>query len=78
MEDVCACHLLQDGCDHGSNEGGDSTGDCCDHEDCCHDPAEPPFIHVMIAGTALLKRFSLYSTQIPPEVYLAIFVPPES
>ncbi len=82
MEDACACHLLQNDCGQESNDNHDeipcnTPGDCCD-EDCCHDFAEPPFLHTMITGASSLKRFYPYSTLIPPEVYLAIFVPPES
>lgn len=82
IEDTCVCHLLQDdsGHENSGNHGEmpcDSTDDCCD-EDCCHNVAEPPFMHAMIIGASIVKKFYQYSVQIPPEVYLAIFVPPES
>jgi len=82
MEDACACHLLQNDCGHESKDNHkempcDSPGDCCD-EDCSHDAAEPPFIEAIIAATSAMKKFSPYSTRIPPEVYFVIFVPPEN
>lgn len=81
-EDMCACHLLQNDCGHDKNDNHnempcDSSGDCCD-EDCCHDSAEPPSINAMIIGASNLQQFQKYAVLIPPEVYLAIFVPPES
>lgn len=81
MEDTCACHLLQDDRGHESNDSHDgipcdSTDGCCD-EECCHDSAEPPFMDAVNIGAPIPNRFCPYTTQIPPEVYLAIFVPPE-
>lgn len=85
MEDACSCHMLQNDCHHESNDNQeeddmpcDSNGDCCDHEECCHDSAEPPFMHAIIADASVLKQFYPYPRQIPPKVYLDIFVPPES
>lgn len=81
-EDTCACHLLQNDCGHDSHNKHDempcdSSGDCCD-EDCCHDSAEPPFMDSMIVAALIQKQLYSYSSLIPTEVYLAIFVPPES
>ena len=84
LEEACACHILQNDCHHGSSHNQedkmpcDSNGDCCDHEECSHDAAEPPSMRAISAGAALLKQFYPYSNQIPPGVYLDIFVPPES
>ena len=82
MEDTCACHMLHDECGRESNDNHDgmpcdSTDGCCD-EDCCHDSGEPPFMDAVNIANPIQKRFSPYITRIPPEVYLAIFVPPES
>lgn len=83
MEDTHGWHLLQEHCSHESNDNHDKeapcdgTGDCCD-EECCHDAAEPPFQHAVTTGAPTLKRLLPYSLQIPPKVYLAIFVPPEA
>ena len=79
----CVCHQLHDGWDHDSNEDhgempSGSTSDCCDHENCGHDSAEPPSMQTTLAGVSILNQFWPYSVQIPPEVYLSIFVPPES
>lgn len=84
-EDTCICQLLQDDwadCGHENNDNHDelpcdSSGDCCD-EDCCHDSGEPPFMVSMIVAALIQQRSYVYSSLIPPEVYLAIFVPPES
>lgn len=81
IEDTHGWHLPQDHCghensDHDDDAPCDGTGDCCD-EECCHDTAEPPFQLAVTIGAPILKRLLPYSIEIPPEVYLPIFVPPE-
>ncbi|KAF0215399.1 MAG: hypothetical protein FD174_4138 [Geobacteraceae bacterium] len=83
-KDTCACQLLLPDC--GTDESGDqpdhypgnNTGDCCDSEECCPDAAEPPIfcdLRVNISGRQLFHpNINCHI----PEVYLAIFVPPEN
>jgi hypothetical protein len=83
MKDTCACQLLHDGCTpdtSGQSSDGPckDSGGCCDHEECCHESAEPPCATVMQVSPSALKLFRPYSAGAIPKVYLAIFVPPES
>jgi hypothetical protein len=56
----------------------DGSGDCCDHEECCEDALEPPCASELVIYPDLMQVFQPYSARALPEVYLAIFIPPES
>jgi len=80
----CICQLLS--CDFGE-EGTDeqpennpcnNSGDCCDHEECSPDVMEPPCSSEVNRFGSQKKVFHPNIDTFTPDVYLAIFVPPES
>ena len=83
-QDACVCLLLSAEC--GTDERGDqplhfpanNADEHCDNEDCCPDTAEPPVISTLRVNI-LVRQFSHpLINGLLPEVYLAIFVPPEN
>lgn len=83
MQDTCACQMLQDDCPHHGNGQPDDcpcdgTGDCCDHEECCHDSMEQPHDSGLNIYPSPIKLFHPEPDKEFPKIYLAIFVPPES
>jgi hypothetical protein len=82
-KDTCACKM-QHGNLHGANvehseqhpETG--TGDSCDLEECCSDDTEPPTHADALIRIPLELQFLLPHDKRITQVYLAIFVPPES
>jgi hypothetical protein len=83
-EDTCACELLPTECD--TDELGDqsdhfpcnSANDCSDSEDCCPDAAEPAFFCNLRLNISVNQLSHSNTHAHIPEVYLAIFVPPEN
>jgi len=83
MKEACACQMLQDDCTHDGNGQPDDcpcagSGDCCDHEECCHDSLEQSHDSGFNIYPPPMKLFHPEPARSFPEVYLAIFVPPES
>lgn len=83
MKEVCTYQMLQDNGSHDGNGQSDDcpcdgSGDCGDHEECCHDTME----HARASGVNIylypIQIFYLEPAKTFPKVYLAIFVPPES
>jgi len=80
--DTCACHLMPEDC--GAEEGDQSDGcpdtngqKCCDCEDHCKQAAElstPGELSLYFADKPIFRPITLV---LIPEVYLAIFVPPQ-
>jgi hypothetical protein len=83
MKEACACQLLQDdGPGDGNGQSNDcpsdNSGNCCDHEECCHDSMEQAHDSGLNIHPSLTQVFYLKPVGTSPKVYLAIFVPPES
>lgn len=83
MKEACACQLLQDdgpGDSNGQSNDcpSDSSGDCCDHEECCHDFVEQAHASGLNIHPSPIQLFHSEPAGTFPKVYLAIFVPPES
>lgn len=78
--DTCVSQQLLHGSHHGDHDRDGTPSDtqdhCCD-DDCCHDSLEPPLQATTINHPAVPTGFRPYVLHSPPEVYLAIFVPPE-
>jgi hypothetical protein len=80
----CACHLLPTS--HYAEErenqpvqSPDTPVDgCCDEADCCPDAGETPISCAVRAKSAVRLPFHPKTDRYIPEVYLAIFVPPEN
>jgi hypothetical protein len=83
-KDTCACQSTLTDC--GSDERGDrpihdhgnDASDCCDGEGCCQEAAEPPFSCGLSGNVFQMQGFQLAIARKIPDVYLAIFVPPEN
>jgi hypothetical protein len=83
-KETCACQLTLTDC--GSDESGDrpihdrgnDASDCCDGEGCCQDAAELPFSCGLSGNVFQVQRFLCAIAHKIPDVYLAIFVPPEN
>jgi hypothetical protein len=80
----CSCELLTTACcadekselpDHFPGNG---NGDCCDCDECCPDASEPPISCTLRVTFSAKQHFHQYADGHVPEVYLAIFVPPQS
>jgi len=81
---LCACQLLPtDYCadvprEQSDHLPGNSSGDCCDSEDCSPDASEPPGeCNISLHFTGNQPFYSDSSSHILP-VYFAIFVPSEN
>jgi hypothetical protein len=80
--DTCACNMMPDDC--GADEGDQSDGcpdtngqKCCDCEDHCKQAAELSSLgdlNLYIPNKPIFRPITLV---LIPEVYLAIFVPPQ-
>jgi len=82
LKETCACQMLQDDCHHdGKGQPDDcpcdGSGDCCDHEECCHDSMEQAHPSGLSVHPYPIQLFHLETARTFPKVYLAIFVPPE-
>ena len=83
MKEACVSQMLQDDCpldDKGESDDCpcESSDDCCDHEECCHDIMEQAHASRLNIHQSPIKLFHLDPAITFPKVYLAIFVPPES
>lgn len=83
MKKTCVCQMLQDDCPYDGNGQSedcpcDDSGDCCDHEKCCHDSMEQAHVSGLNIHPSPIHVFHLETARTFPKVYLAIFVPPES
>jgi hypothetical protein len=84
VQDTCICQLLSGDFGEESNDGQpgnnpcNNSGDCCDHEECCPDVMELPCSSEVKRFGSQKKVFHPNIDTFTPEVYLAIFVPPES
>jgi hypothetical protein len=84
VQDTCFCQLLSGNLGGVSNEGQpennpcNNSGDCCDHEEFCPDVMELPCSSEVKRVGSQKKLFHRHIDTFTPEVYLAIFVPPES
>jgi hypothetical protein len=83
-KDTCACELLPTECDTGETSDlsdhfpGNSGDDCSDSEECCPDAAEPAFFCNLRLNISVNQLSQSNTHAHIPEVYLAIFVPPEN
>ena len=83
-KDICACQLTLTDCgsddrgDQPIHDPGNGASDCCDGEGCCQDAAEPPFSCGLSGNVLQVQSFQFAIPRKIPDVYLAIFVPPES
>lgn len=83
-KESCACQLTLTDC--GSDESGDrpthdpgnDASDCCYGEGCCQDAAEAPFSCALSGNVFQMQGFRFAIPRKIPDVYLAIFVPPEN
>jgi hypothetical protein len=83
-QDTCARQFVSPGCGMDDSEKqsdhcpGNHAANHCDSIDCCPDAAEPPRLYVLRVSIPE-RQLSLSLNNGPLfEVYLAIFVPPES
>jgi hypothetical protein len=82
--DTYACQLFLTEC--GADERGEpsdhfpgnNADECCDNEECCPDGAEPPIFCALRVNISEKQLSQPLTNGRFPEVYLAIFVPPES
>ena len=82
-KNTCACQLTLTDC--ASDESGDrpdrespnNAFDCCDGEGCCQDAAESPVCCDLRGNVSWEQLFHINIQNHLPEVYLAIFVPPQ-
>ena len=83
-QDTCAQQFVSTGCGTDDSEKqsdhcpGNNAADHCDSMDCCPDAAEPPFLCVLRVSIPERQLSLSLNNGHLPEVYLAIFVPPES
>lgn len=82
-KEACACQMLQKDSPHDGKGESDhcpsgGSGDCCDHEECCHDSMEQVHDSGLNIHPSPMQVFLLEPARTFPQVYLAIFVPPES
>jgi hypothetical protein len=83
-KDTCACHLMPADCgaadEGGLQDGcpGDSGQQCCDCEDHGPEAAELPTPCKLSLNIPEGQLFHPITIGLIPEVYLAIFVPPQS
>jgi hypothetical protein len=82
-KDESACNLLSmdRSAEEPESQPVDSSGtpvdDCCDGAECCPDAGETPVLSAVRANFAGRPFIHPNSDRQIPEVYLAIFVPPE-
>lgn len=82
-QDTCVCLLLAkcETDESGKRQGhfpGNNAADHCDNKDCCPDAAEPPLFCALRVNISESQLFHPLTSGRFPEVYLAIFVPPEN
>lgn len=83
-QDTCAWQFVSTGCSTDDSEKqsdhcpGNNAAGHCDSIDCCPDAAEPPILCVLRVSIAERQLYHSLNNSLLPEVYLAIFVPPES
>jgi hypothetical protein len=83
-EQSCTCDLLPSDCGDDTNNNwpdhcpGSNSDDHCDGEGCSPDATEPPNYYDLRVTIFLQQHFHTYTNGHIPEVYFAIFVPPQS
>lgn len=83
MMETYACQVLQGECTNNGN-GHSETSPCnetqesCEHEECGQDSMESPHGTKVNASFSRKHQFPSDAANLLPEVFLAIFVPPES
>jgi hypothetical protein len=80
--DLCACHQLPADCGAGGDQPDGSPDNdgptCCDCEDHCQQTAEPAIFGTSRLNIPGKQLYPPTTRGLAPEVYLAIFVPPQN